>query len=461
MALMAEKLIAQLLGHAERVCEAVLGPDVSTVVSISVHIAACDLPPHIPATHEYMIVVDFSTVPELISEARRRLGSFLGKNVFTIEENATTGIYWGEGEPLGDTSITPVPQTVQIPATTIVVTASPFESIKWLKADTILPNWLDHVLFDLLGARHEPDWKRFEHNLDLNENEIKVYLGTYFPRSYAEAFCILDTLFDNAVYSKSWQNKTEASFLDVGVGTGGNLVGLLTVLAKHCPNLRAVTVHGFDGNAKALDTARFILEAFASQASFTVNICLSAQCIAALEDLPSPQCKSYDFITTFKMGGELVSSAGGHADDFYHRFLMSYAGLLSDIGLLILLDVTTKPDHTVFYPQLLNEQVSRFVRSQTELITLVPVPCHLYETRCSELCFTQKEFSITHRAARNDLSRVAYRILARKTCAERLHDSTQAGAEYVICNKAASRTFSTCAHSSGRGMMRDGYRITK
>lgn len=460
MTAMADTITARLVTHAEQVCIAVLGPSASAAVSITAHIAGKDLPGHIAATHEFMIVVNFLQAPELMSDVLQRFRSFLGKNVRAQEGTSPACLYWGEGDPLGNAPIALALVPIRLPVSQNP-SQSPLESVEWMKTDTILPNWLDRVLFDSLGARHEPDWQRFEHNLDLNEDEIKIYLGTYFPRSYAEAFCILDALLDNAAYSAVWRNKTEASLLDVGTGTGGNLVGFLTALAKHCPALRKVTVHGFDGNALALDAARSVLASFASQAPFTVAFTLSANRMASLDDLPLPDGDSYDFITTFKMGGEIVSKGGGPADDFYHRFLISYAELLSDIGLLILLDVTTKPEHTDFYPQLLNAQVSRFVRSHTGFVSLVPVPCHLYETGCSEPCFTQKEFVVSHQLARNDRSRITYRVLARKTCAQTLHASTQIDAEYVICAKPANDTFNTCSHSSGRGTPLDGYRICK
>ena len=53
----------------------------------------------------------------------------------------------------------------------------------------VLPKWLDSLIFDDLSAsycRQNQDMVVLEWDCD----NIKKYLGTYFPRSYAESFCI-------------------------------------------------------------------------------------------------------------------------------------------------------------------------------------------------------------------------------------------------------------------------------
>lgn len=446
--------------HAQQVCMAVLGTDASARVSISVFIARDEeLPAHLPATHEYMIFINFSVIPQLLSKAHKDFMSFLGKDLFTHVIDNSHWLYWGEGESLNfvETQNNPAWMFNQdVSEETPVLDKARAKA--WLKTDTILPNWLDRLLFESLGARHEPDWKKFEQNLELDANDIKVYLGTYFPRSYAEAFCIHDALFECKQYSTLWRNRTEAWLLDIGCGSGGNLIGLLTALAKHCPHLDTVHVHGFDGNALALDFAKIILDSFVFQTHFAVDFTFTVTRMNGIDDLPQPANDSYDFISSSKMGNEIISTTDCSSEGFYHRFLSRYIDYLSDIGLLILLDVTTKSKQANFYPQLLNDQVSRFVRAQPEFATLVPVPCYLYETRCLEFCFTQNEFSVSHSAFRNDLSRVAYRVLARKACAQKFHNTTEVDAKYIICRRTANNKSNVCVHSSDRGMLLDGYK---
>lgn len=451
-------LKAKVRTHAERVCEAVIGHDAMPQVSLSVF-AACDAdrPSHVLATHEYMVCADFTKVPALLPTAQKGFASFLGKHVSTVRNRAAALLYWGEGDPLTQTAVLPEPASMPRPASDKPGVTPSTDAIDWLKTDTVLPHWLDYLLFETLHARHQPDWKRFEHNLDLDADDIKRYLGTYFPRSYAEAFCITDALLANAAYSTCWKRRSEAWLLDLGCGTGGNILGILVALAKHCPSLTSVHVHGFDGNPLALESAASILDAFAQHTSASVNRRLTVARIDDLDHLPTPPHRAYDFITTFKFGGEVISTGAGSSDDFYQRFLSAYNSLLSDRGLAILLDVTTCPKHAAFYPQMLNEQVSQFVRANPSFATLLPVPCYFHEHTCRERCFTQKEFSVSHSAAHNDHSRVTYRVLARKAVADAFHHHSAADVEYVIRTRSGNQRVATCKHTSGRGAKVDGY----
>jgi hypothetical protein len=457
---MADYSIVKLLRHAETACKAALGPEVSASVSISAYTGSDDLPEHFPVTHEYIVQLDFSSVPELITDASERLVSFLGKNIYYVKGRIEPCLFWGEGERLDSIPLSARPKSIIIQIEEDIVSASAEPLIKWMKSDTILPKWLDCLLFDSLGARYEPDWDKFSHNLNLTKDELKVYLGTYFPRSYAEAFCIFDALFNSPSYAAEWRSKTEASILDIGTGTGGNLAGLLTALAKHCPNLNTVTVHGYDGNQAALSANISVLDSLVAHVPFELRVLLTQHHLVSLNNLPMPQLHSYDFITTFKTGGEIISSCNELSIDFYNRFLTLYANLLSTHGLLVLLDVTTKSSHRAFLPQLINEQASHFIRNNSEFTTLIPVPCYLHEARCSGPCFTQKEFIVTHRAARGDRSRVAYRVVARNECAEAFHSSTRTDAMYITCRKATNETSYTCQYSSKQRVPLDGFRMS-
>lgn len=61
----------------------------------------------------------------------------------------------------------------------------------------ILPEWLNNIIFDDFKAVYEPRPKEVVYNPDQPYEFIKLYLGTYFPRSFAEAYSIMSSLMTN------------------------------------------------------------------------------------------------------------------------------------------------------------------------------------------------------------------------------------------------------------------------
>lgn len=54
----------------------------------------------------------------------------------------------------------------------------------------ILPKWIDKIIFDDFEAVYEPCPMEVVYNPDQPYEFVKLYLGTYFPRSFAEAYSI-------------------------------------------------------------------------------------------------------------------------------------------------------------------------------------------------------------------------------------------------------------------------------
>ena len=57
-----------------------------------------------------------------------------------------------------------------------------------------LPLWLDALIYDELKAQYCPRRSNMT-NIDDDMEESLNYLGTYFPRSYVEAYCIFSDYF--------------------------------------------------------------------------------------------------------------------------------------------------------------------------------------------------------------------------------------------------------------------------
>ena len=346
-------------------------------------------------THEFLICCG------KLSD-RERLQKFLGKELYQLENN----IYWFEGE-----------QTVK-PVEPLKIEEDSIETnFDCLKTNTSLPPWLDDFIFNQLNAEYAPDFQRFDYNLDLTEEENKKYLGTYFPRSYAESFCIFDNIFQNGVYQKSIFQKNILNILSVGCGTGGDITGLLTIIEKYCTTDTTLNIWAIDGNKKALDILTRIVEKFKTTTNKKINLnvqqfvfCTETGEYTVKDEINERQ---YDFIISFKMITEIISAGKGIADNSYFHFLKTSAPLLSDKGLCVLLDVTTKQEHNNTYnPILMNDQINKALQELGKYKTLLPFSCNLYETSCNATCFTQQQFAVSHSKRANDISKVAYRIIA-------------------------------------------------
>ena len=72
-------------------------------------------------------------------------------------------------------------------------------------------------------------------NIDDDKAKTLNYLGTYFPRSYAESYCIFSEYFKSN--NSDFADKEELSIFDFGSGTGGEIIGLL-IKSKKSQNQR-------------------------------------------------------------------------------------------------------------------------------------------------------------------------------------------------------------------------------
>lgn len=426
--------------------------------TVSVGISVCgptddvnEFPLSITRTHEFMVFLDFSENADLLDGSQKKIASFTGKTICCQRVNEKSWLFWGEGTPVVDAP-------VNLPSIIPQQLTPPEKNIVWLKTETVLPAWLERELFDVQHARYEPDWKKFESNLNLTEDDLKVYLGTYFPRSYSEAFCVLDNLFENDDYRQNWLKKSDARILDIGSGSGGNLIGLLTVLEKNCPNLKSIDITVIDGSLLALGILESLVGKFRASTKKQIQLSTLHRQINSISDLPEIGNNQFDYISSFKMGCEIISNGKGKSDQTYYDLLAKYTPALTTMGLMFLLDVTTKSAHTGFYPEMMNRQVCEFIKAHNNFSTLIPIPCHLNEYKCSEGCFTQKEFRVSHKLVTSDRSLVAYRLVGHRDFVERIHQAP-AEADYVIARKKGKGVWTTCCTQEGNATVLDAYKM--
>ena len=361
---------------------------------------------HIQLTHDFLICSESNLYTV-------KLQQFLGKRIFQLNEK----IYWFDGEMIID-SEQPTMEVAKNVESHAEVAAD------GLKTETYLPNWLDDFIFNNMGAEYAPNFQRFDYNLNLTEEENLKYLGTYFPRSYAESFCIFDNIFQNQQYQNIFSQKNTLNVLTVGCGSGGDLVGLLTIIEKYCSAAININIWAIDGNTDALTILERIVNRFQQNSSKKINLKVYASVFTSIADMDLSQYKigaiEFDFILSFKMICEIIYAGKGIYDNSYYNFVMKFVPLLSDDGLCVLLDVTTKAGHTTFNPVLMNRQVNQALRELKNYQTLLPLSCNLYEEICRMDCFCQQIFTISHSKYSANKSKVAYRVIASRLLNDRI-----------------------------------------
>ena len=286
-----------------------------------------------------------------------------------------------------------------------------------LNNSVILPAWLDHIIFNELGAVYNPDHFKFSYNLDHTKDDILVYLGTYFPRSYAEAYIIMCDLLANETVRSVYAAKSTISILDLGCGTGGEIFGALCALACALGKDNVFKLVAVDGNQNATRMFERVLCRVKKETGLAVNANVGSIAIddkVDMEMLGDVVDEDFDIILSFKAVNEFIQRKRFEGNAYGH-FAGMLAPKLSAEGLLVLLDVATRDEVSgVYYPVMMNKGINDFVKNNTGFTTLLPLPCMLKEADCNTPCYVQQRFRVSHSHKVNDLSKVAYRVIGRK-----------------------------------------------
>lgn len=204
-----------------------------------------------------------------------------------------------------------------------------------------LPQWIDDLIFNELGAKYCPSYSNMT-NIDDDREKTLNYLGTYFPRSYAEAYCIFSEYFQQ--YPNEFATQSELSIFDFGCGTGGEIIGLLTAIADCLPHIKEVQITALDGNQNALRIYEKILKDAKKQIRLKVESKSAPIMIDDFYDLhilDSVLDKQFDIIISFKAICEFVTKDQFERQNAYEHVAKFLIPKLTDNGIMLLEDVTT------------------------------------------------------------------------------------------------------------------------
>jgi len=405
---------------------------------------------------EYLIVIETIKDIPLLEEKVKKLSKLLSKQIKQKVENENTYLLWFEGVQNELQSIDKIEQSF----------SNGNQIIDKIKSETRLPKWLDKYIFENLQAKYEPDFEKFDYNLEHSTEELLIYLGTYFPRSFAESFCIFDDIFSNINFNKEVVSKNELNILDIGCGTGGNLIGLLTAINKHFSNIPTINVWAVDGNSDALKILESIINQFNRNYSIKTKYTLINKTFKEVNEISESfdkiPCTSFDFIMSFKTIVEIISKGNGLNNNSYFQWFDLVSDLLNSNGLALIVDVTTKTDYSDYLPLLLNEQSRIFAKNKPLFKILSPLSCNCYSHTCNNHCFYQHEFYVSHRQKNKDASRIAYKIIGRSAFVDKITNDRKKG-KFVINwkqynNGSANSGF--CINSIGIDICIDAYKIS-
>ncbi len=277
-----------------------------------------------------------------------------------------------------------------------------------------LPRWLDNIIYNEFDAVYEPRPEDVMTNPDKGYDFAKLYLGTYFPRSYAEAYCILGKLLENSNYYQMISGLTELSILDFCCGTGGEIFGLISLLSEKLPKLGSIRIDAFDANP---DYVRFLFHISRKvEGDIYVNInpqCFFIQNEQNLQDIVNSTNTQYNIILSCKALNEFVQHDVFPNENIYNKIAYTFLPCLSDEGILLLSDLTYKDKkYGVFYPEVMNNGLNSLLRSDNRYKSLYPYSCFFYEHHCPN-CYMQDIIYVSHSRKKMDISKIAYRIIGK------------------------------------------------
>lgn len=258
-----------------------------------------------------------------------------------------------------------------------------------------LPQWLDHLIFEELGAKYCRSNSDMT-VIDWDKNDVLNYLGTYFPRSYAESYCIFSEYFKTN--PGQFADKEEISIFDFGCGTGGEIIGLLTTLSQSYSKLKKVRIVALDGNNHALQQYDKVLQEFKKRVCIQLENHSAHVCIDDFYDLSvlsNVIKRKYDIIISFKAICEFVTKQQFEQENAYKHIAKFLLPKLSPSGIALFVDVTT-------YNNTSQEWLPKMMDKG-----LMAVNCKIIYRNEGY----NQIFIISHSHRGNDESKVAWRII--------------------------------------------------
>lgn len=292
------------------------------------------------------------------------------------------------------------------------------------------------------GAYYENDPETVQDGTSLNEEGVKWYLGSIFPKSFAESYSIYYDLLSNTKYNEKISNSKSIKILDIGGGTGGNVAGIIFAIINKLPNIQEIAIDAYDPCVKSRDAYTDLITYIDKFLKYSGYIYINLQCnhLELQPEYDDPQNgsytfsgfstylakskKSYDLIMSFKMINELINNGGFGNMKPYYSFLESLCPLLNENGALILEDVSGDEQARKYYCKILNKETKEYFNSTQGYKALSPIPCAIKQGNCDiQDCFMQQLVTATWECNNEKInltSKFAYKIISHTSLSEEI-----------------------------------------
>jgi SAM-dependent methyltransferase len=316
-----------------------------------------------------------------------------------------------------------------------------------------LPQYIDEFIFGLggLGGVRARNRVGVRSGLAANDERQRAYLGTYFPRSFAESYSIFHALFANQHITRAIPAKRGVlSVLNIGSGTGGDTVGLLEAVAASGHRPARIDIHSVEGNPIALTYQRKIVETVAAMRGLNVQLITHEVVFPTtragfeerLSQLLTTLPTSFDLVLTWKSLNEYYHANLASAHGIYRAFLEILGPALAPRGLCALLDVadSVNDDRVHWFPIMMNSEVKAYLQTPgATLGHVLPLSCANWAHLCTTpQCYTQRVFYVSHSQEACVECKTVYKIMAHREFAVTLTQHQRQGRRYR-CNTAQPR----------------------
>lgn len=267
-----------------------------------------------------------------------------------------------------------------------------------MQKEITLPQWLDNLIFDKMQGKYCPTCGDMT-VINWNKKDILNYLGTYFPRSYAESQYIFGQI-SNELKGLLGEKK-DIRIFDFGCGTGGEIIAFLEIIHTVCPKLQQVEVAAFDGNPHALRCLEKIIEELQKRVQYSIKVRTIPVEIDDFYDLSLVEgtiSGKYDIMFTFKAVCEFVTKERFEQDNAYEHIAKFFMNNLSSNGIAIIEDVTS---YNNVASEWLPKMMDKGLRS---------IDCNVINQNEGY----NQSLIVSHSKKKRDISKVAWRVFTNK-----------------------------------------------